>query len=262
MPEIMPIPTSQKWREIADEFWKCWNFPNCIGSLDGKHVVIQAPPNSGSLYFNYKKTFSVVLMALVDAHYNFIVVDVGAYGRNSDGGILMNSKLGKFLDSKQLNVPSDTELPGTENVAPFVILGDEAFPLKTYLMRPYPGKQLDDSSKRIYNYRHCRGRRVVENTFGILTQKFRIFNRKIQAKPENVDNIILATCVLHNFIKINEGRITYNREENNNPTVDHTLQNIPTQGGNASQPAFQVRELFKEFFNSTAGSVSWQDDVV
>jgi len=152
--------------------------------------VIQAPPSSGSLYFNYKKTFSVVFMALVDEHYNFVVVDVGAYGRNSYGGIFMNSKLGKGLSRKQLNVPPDTALPGINNEAPYVILGDEAFPLKEYLMRPYPGKQLDDSSKRIYNYRHCRGRRVVENTFGILTQKFRIYNQRIQAKPENADNII------------------------------------------------------------------------
>lgn len=211
MLEVMPLPTENKWREISQEFWRCWNFPNCIGSLDGKHVVIQALPNSGSLYFNYKKTFSVVLMALVDAHYNFIAVDVGACGRNSDGGIFMHSKLGKGLDKKQLNVPQDTELPGTKIIAPFVILGDEAFPLKEYLMRPYPGRQLDNNLKRIYNYRHCRARRVVENTFGILSQKFRIYNRKIQAIPENADNIILATCVLHNFIKINEGRRTYNQ---------------------------------------------------
>jgi len=68
--------------------------------------------------------------------------------------------------------------------------------------------------------------------------------------------------VLHNCIKINGGRITYSREGNFNPTVDLTLQNIPTQGGNASQPAFQVRELFKDFFNSTAGSVSWQNEVI
>lgn len=121
MTEVMPLPTENKWREIADEFWNCWNFPNCIGSLDGKHIVIQAPPRSGTLYFNYKKTFSVVLMALVDAHYNFIVVDVGEYGKNSDGGIFMHSKLGKGLDRKQLNVPPSTALPSTTNIAPFVI---------------------------------------------------------------------------------------------------------------------------------------------
>lgn len=62
---------------------------------------------------------------------------------------------------------------------PYVILGDEAFPLKTYLMRPYPGKLFDDSSKRIYNYRLCRIWRVSENCFGIQTQRFHNYNRII-----------------------------------------------------------------------------------
>lgn len=266
MSEVMPVPTSAKWKEISNEFWNCWNFPNCIGSLDGKHVVIQAPPNSGTQYFNYKKTFSIVLLALVDAHYNFIAVDVGAYGKNSDGGIFMHSKLGNRLDQKKLNVPPSTALPGTTNVVPYVILGDEAFPLKEFLMRPYPGKQLHDNSRKIYNYRHCRGRRVVENTFGILTQKFRIYNRRIQTKPENADNIILATCVLHNFIKIYDGKQVYNRIDQsrsiNHNTDTITLQNVPLHGGNASQLAFQVRETFKDFFSSEAGLVSWQNNFI
>ncbi|XP_033098204.1 uncharacterized protein LOC117102112 [Anneissia japonica] len=87
-PQYMPIPGEKDWIEIAAEFQKRWQFPNCIDALDRKHVVIQAPPNSGSTFYNYKGTFSVVLMTLVDAMYCFSIIDVGAYGSNSDGGIL------------------------------------------------------------------------------------------------------------------------------------------------------------------------------
>lgn len=69
-----------KWNSIANDYNTIWNFPNCVGALDGKHINIQAPPNSGSLYFNYK-TFLVILMALVYAKYNCIAVDIGAYGK-------------------------------------------------------------------------------------------------------------------------------------------------------------------------------------
>lgn len=148
-----------------------WNFLNCLEAIDGKHIVIDASANSGSLYFNYKKTFSIVLLALVDANYRFIAVDIGSYGKNSDGGIFTNSNLGKSLDSEKLNVLENCALPGTNNVAPYVIFGDEAFPLKRYLMRPYPGTQsIEVVEKCIFNYRLCRARRLVECAFGILSQ--------------------------------------------------------------------------------------------
>lgn len=128
MPEIMATPNEQKWKEIASDFWTCWNFPNCLGAIDGKHVTIQASPNSGTQYFCYKKTFSVVLLALVDAHYIFIAIDVGSYGKNSDGGILNHSMLGKALEQKKLDVPEKAAFPGTTNEVPFVIIGEEHSP--------------------------------------------------------------------------------------------------------------------------------------
>ena len=57
------------------------DFPHCAGALDGKHVVIQAPTKSGSLFFNYKKSFSIVLLALCDASYQFTAVDIGKASR-------------------------------------------------------------------------------------------------------------------------------------------------------------------------------------
>jgi len=97
MKEVMPEPSEEQWKAITEDFWNIWNFPNCTGAVDGKQVNIDAPANSGSVYFNYKKTFSVILLALVDANYNFIMTDVGSFGRSSDGGIFSHLALGKRI---------------------------------------------------------------------------------------------------------------------------------------------------------------------
>ena len=97
---------------IEQKFSTKWNFPNCLGALDGKHIVITAPWNSGSLYFNYKGTFSLVLMALVDADYKFIYVDIGDYGSNADGSVFKNSLFGQaFVNGKLDFLPPQNLFP-------------------------------------------------------------------------------------------------------------------------------------------------------
>ncbi|KAL2102040.1 hypothetical protein ACEWY4_003801 [Coilia grayii] len=123
----MPVPSEEDWRAIAEGFHQRWNFPNCIGSVHGKHVVLQAPGNSGSLFFNYKGTFSIILLAVVDADYLFRVVDVGGYGRTSDGVSLHNSAFGEGLRDGTLDLPQDAVIPGSEQrgTIPYVFVGDE-----------------------------------------------------------------------------------------------------------------------------------------
>ncbi|XP_064468594.1 uncharacterized protein LOC135380913 [Ornithodoros turicata] len=153
----MKKPDVSDWHRIAEGFQRNWQFPNCLGAVDGKHVRIRAPPNSGSMYHNYKDTFSIVLLAVADADYKCVVVDVGAYGKQSDGGILKHSQFGQMLDAGTLPIPGPQQLPGTTCTAPCVFLGDEAFQLRPNFLRPFPGEGLD-RDKRIFNFRSSRAR--------------------------------------------------------------------------------------------------------
>ncbi|KAJ8914118.1 hypothetical protein NQ315_016193 [Exocentrus adspersus] len=92
-PAHMPIPSQNDFQKIAKRFYEIWNVPNCVGVLDGKHIRVCCPDNSSSMCFNYKGFFSIVLQALVDADYRFIHIDVGGYGKQSDGGTFKASPL-------------------------------------------------------------------------------------------------------------------------------------------------------------------------
>lgn len=135
-PIYLQPPTQEEWIDICNGYLKDWNFPNCVGAVDGKHFWIQAPPNSGSLYYNYKKTFSIVLMAACDHNYKFILVDVGSYGSNNDAGIFSRSEFGKALLNETLNLPRGVaKLPESEIEAPCFFVEDEAFQLTKNMMR-------------------------------------------------------------------------------------------------------------------------------
>lgn len=259
---FMPIPdTPEKWKSKAIGFRDRWDYPHCLGALDGKHVVIQAPANSGSLYFNYKHSFSVTLLALVDADYKFIYVDIGAYGRQSDGGIFSASSLGKALSSpNSLKIPNDDVIHGSEDLGalPYVIVADEAFPLQKHIMRPYPGRNTT-IEQQVYNYRHSRARRVVENAFGILSQRWRVFHTKIAVKPERVVSIVKATTILHNML---QKQSTASTETGLSDIFQQTtgLVNINGIGNRATNEALQTREKFTTFF--TTNPLPWQDSYV
>jgi len=132
----MSAPSEDVWKSSASKFRDLWHFPNCLAAIDGKHASIQCPIIGGSLYFNYEGFHSTVLLALVDAEYKFLSVDVGSCGKNSDGNVFSKSVIGKKLETGILNVPPNTPLVENAFPMPYVIVGDEVFPLKTCLLRP------------------------------------------------------------------------------------------------------------------------------
>ncbi|XP_055644630.1 uncharacterized protein LOC129780405 [Toxorhynchites rutilus septentrionalis] len=170
---VFDKPREETWWKISEEFETRWNFPHCIGALDGKHCMVQAFANSGSEYFNHKRHHSLILLALVSADYKFVIVDIGAAGRHNDAGVFNSSMLGQALREDTLKIPPPSVLPGTNEMFPYTMVGDAAFQLKTNLMRPYGGEFLPPD-KLIFNYRLSRARNVVENAFGILASRWRI----------------------------------------------------------------------------------------
>ena len=253
VPIFLPKPTVLSLEKIAQDFLTKWNFPNCVGAMDGKHVRILCPQNSGSLFFNYKNYFSMVLLAVVDANYKFIVIDVGSYGKEGDSGIFHKSIMGQQIRSGNFNFPSDKALPGSDVTIPHVIVGDEAFRLTKNCMKPYPKNQAsEDVEITIFNYRLCRARRVSENAFALLSQSFRIFYSAIAVLPETTDNIITATCCLHNMLRDEHD----NSKQHNNCHMDISADNmlpLARPGGYGDAEGFEVRNKLKTYFNSVAG---------
>lgn len=263
----------EEMKMIAKQFQNKWQFPNCLGSVDGKHVKIVPPPGAGSHFFNYKGFHSIVLMAIVDADYQFIYVDVGINGRVSDGGVLKKTEFYKRLNEGALNIPPPEKTTQDSDPLPFVYIGDEAFALRPDFLKPYPQRKLSDHDKRIYNYRVCRARRIVENAFGILAARFQIFHSAINFQSvEDISFVVLACCTLHNYLcKSRRDYITPDDSDTENHITGTIQEGLSpggflepihvTRTGNSSNNAKKAREDFVKYFN-TSGVVPWQERMI
>ena len=154
------------------------------------------------MHDHVKFLFSIVLLGLVDARYNFLFVDIGQAGASNDAGIYNRSKLNKMREDGLLNLPSVPH--GDQLDVNFHFLGDDAFSQTQTLFKPYPHNSEEDY-KAIYNYRHSRARRIVECAFGILSNRFPIIYGPILQDYDHAVKTIQACVVLHNFINHHEG---------------------------------------------------------
>lgn len=241
-----------------------WNFPRCCGSIDGKHISIRCPSNSGSDYYNYKGSFSTILLAIVDDAYCFTYIDIGSNGRVSDGGVLAKSGFQEALDSKKLKLPANA-----------LFVADDAFPLREYIMKPYNTRCGPLTIKqKVFNYRLSRARRIVENAFGILAARFRIFERPIPLSPEKVDSLVKASVAIHNWLRITSPSVYFYRgcvDEENIDTGEIVpgswRQAVNNEGlvsvrygskpRNPTKLAKQIRDDLADWFMGE-GSVPWQ----
>ena len=254
-------PTTEMLLAMSNEFYLKWNFPNCVGSIDGKHIRLKCASNSGNMYYNCKHYYSVVLQGLADARYRFIAIDVDAYGKQSDSGIFRQSSLYQLLSSSNFNMPNAKKLPLSDVELQFVILEDEAYQLLSYLMRPYPRRQLSESRK-LFNYRLSRGRRVVEGDFGILAAKWRILNKPIETSPYMAGRTVKCICVLHNTVIDREGLDEasllelQSQEDSFSTNLNEPERQLTRSNNRSNLRDRRIRETFTVYFNSDVDRLS------
>ncbi len=270
--EVIQCPTTdQEWRRISDQFSRRWQFHHCLGALDGKHIAIQCPRKAGSEFYNYKGFHSIILMALVDGDYKFSWVDVGSNGSAGDAQVFNNSELKECLEGETVGVPVAEPLPHDDRDTPFFIVGDDAFALRTYLMKPFSKRDLT-MAERIFNYRLSRARRIVENAFGILAHRFRCLLTTLRQRPETVGAIVLACVCLHNLMRMRypgQQNADVDQEDEQHNVVpgawrdSNPLVGILGQRGNRQTVAAKnQRQYLSAYYVSDVGSVPWQMNMI
>ena len=177
------------------------------------------------------------------------------------------------IQNRSIEILDDEKLSNGD-ITPYVFLGDDAFALKRFMMKPFPQQGLT-GEKRVYNYRHSRARRISENLFGILANRWRVFFTIINLEPKYVEDVVLTALILHNMLIkspnslniyrpasfadciLNDGE-TANEEWNGNVVLDsfYSLQ-VPRTGHNSYLDAKLVREKFMDYFVKD-GAVEWQ----
>ncbi|XP_065428354.1 uncharacterized protein LOC135976485 [Chrysemys picta bellii] len=228
---------------IVDGF-AAMGFPNCGGAIDRTHIPILAPEHQATEYINHQGYFSMLLQALVDHKGRFTNINAGWPGKVHDARVFRHSALfqkleeGTFFPDQKVTV-GDVEMP-------IVILGDPAYPLMPWLMKPYTGSL--DRSQDMFNYRLSKCQMVVECAFGRLKARWCSLLTRSDLSEKNIPIVIAACCALHNICKSKGETFMVGWEvEANCLAADYTQSDTRAVRG-AQQGAVRIREALKMSF--------------
>ena len=182
------LPTRNETREIMKQFEKVSGFPQAVAALDGCHIRIKAP-NKNLKYF-------------------FRDVFVGWTGKSHDARIFKNSPLYKECQNRSFLPINMSKQIGNVEVAP-LILGDSAYPLENWLMKPYSDRGNLNPDEVNFNFALSGIRVVVENAFGRLKGRFQCIAKRIDTSLEHTINIVTTCCILHNFCILSNQRFLH-----------------------------------------------------
>lgn len=198
--QYIKSPSQAELRVIVQGYRDKWRFPQVVGAIDGTHIGILAPADDPADYYNRKGFYSVLLQGVVDHKMKFWDINVGWPGKVHDARVLANSSLYDRGQNGTL-FPDWTETFEGVDV-PLLILGDAAYPLLPWLIKPFPEHRDTTPAQTNFNHRLSQARMTVERAFGRLKGRWRCLLKRCDAHISLVSHVIAACCVLHNFCEL------------------------------------------------------------
>ena len=202
-------------QEAMDTFEEEYKFPQIVGAIDGCHIEINAPPENKEDYFNRKQYYGINLQGTVNLWLLFQHVAVGHPGSIHDARVLRKSGIFDLAENEEI-LSARTRMVNGGLLKPMLV-GDSAYPVKNWLMKPFSNRGRLSPQKRRFNQKLNAMRSVIERAFGLLKGRWRLLLKKIEQSHTSVPQSLTAACVLHNFFVMQGDSFD---DDNNRPPLD------------------------------------------
>lgn len=242
LPVHIKCPDARRLVEMAAFFQSRWGVPQCVGAIDGSHIPIIAPEQYPRDYYNRKGWHSIVLQAVVDGRGVFWDVCVGFPGSVHDARVLKQSYLWDLLSNGELM--GQTRMTISDCEVGHYLIGDPAYPLQNWLLKPFSDTGRLTVEQQTYNYRISSARSVVETAFGRLKGRWRCLLKRNDCKLQLCKKMALACCVLHNICEEHGDSYT-EEQQDRHVNIQPPLQALPEHG---SQEGADIRAALMDYF--------------
>ncbi|XP_004523863.1 putative nuclease HARBI1 isoform X1 [Ceratitis capitata] len=198
-------PSQQEIERVVDGFAQL-GLPQVFGAVGGCHIEIRPPKDDEEGYRNKNGWNSVILLASCDHLSKFTYVNIGSKGGISESDVFENSTLKRFHENEDIFKQNSKNI-GDVNV-PILLIADSSFCLSRYMMQPFPHSPNQTNIEKNFNSKFSKCHRKIEDAFDQLKARFRKLTRRIQVAPKNVNTILKACCILHNFLKLENDEVS------------------------------------------------------
>ena len=209
-PAYLRLPKNeQEMLDSIQKFHLTFGLPQVFGCIDCTHIPIKQPHENCHDYFCYKMKYTLNCQAICNHNGLFINVEIKWPGSVHDARVFANSDTNQLLQQKKIPLCMKELLPGEDEVPP-LILADPAYPLLTNVMKEHA--TCTTNEEVIFNEMLRSARNQIECAFGRLKARWRILNRPMDIKLEDLPGIIYSCFVLHNYCEIRSNNNVMNQD--------------------------------------------------